>query len=401
MARVFSALFAAICACLSIGMIANAQAPEPARSVARSVIVTESGGLVTVTVELSASAPARVFVLSGDRPRLVVDLTGARWRPVGLAAGAGTGAGAGFARGFRYAEHDTGVSRLVVDLDAPGVVDSQDEARLPQGGTRLIVRIRPERALPPRPALAPEGQPSPPAVRLAAQGAARRVIVIDAGHGGRDPGAIGAGGLREKDVTLDSALRLRAALEATGRYHVVLTRDADVFLPLPARLGLAREHGADLFISLHADASANPATRGASVYTISERGQSRGRQMAEAQDWDIDLGEAPTDDAFVEGILLDLAQRETTNLSGAFARTLIESLSPVTPLLRNTHRSAGFFVLLAPDVPAILLEMGFLTNLEDERRLGDPRERARLMQAVAHAVEAHFAAHPPLLLAER
>jgi N-acetylmuramoyl-L-alanine amidase len=225
------------------------------------------------------------------------------------------------------------------------------------------------------------------------------VIVIDAGHGGRDPGATGVGGLREKEVTLDSALQLRDLLEATGRYHVVLTRDADVFLPLPARLGLAREHGADLFISLHADASENPSARGASVYTISERGQSRGRQMAEAQDWEMDLGEAP-DDAFVEDILMDLAQRETTNRSANFARTLIEALEPVTPLLRNTHRSAGFFVLLAPDVPAILLEMGFLTNVEDERRLGDRRERGRLMQAVAQAVERHFAAQPSLMLAQ-
>jgi N-acetylmuramoyl-L-alanine amidase len=396
MAKVFSALFAAVCACLSIGVIANAQAPEAGQSTVRGVLVRESDGAVSVSLELSTEAPARAFLLGGERPRLVVDVSGARWRPVGLAAGAGSGPGAGFVRGFRYAEHEGGAARLVLDLDSAGVIEGQGQERLAQGGVRIVVRVRPaQAAAQPRPAASPDPAPR---VQLAAQTTQRRVIVIDAGHGGRDPGATGAGGLREKDVTLDAALRLRDVLEATGRYHVVLTRDADVFLPLPARLGVAREHEADLFISLHADASDNPATQGASVYTISERGQARGRQMAVAQDWEMDLGEAP-DDAFVEDILMDLAQRETTNLSASFARSLIEALAPVTPLLRNTHRSAGFFVLLAPDVPAILLEMGFLTNTEDERRLGDPRQRARLMQAVAQAVDQHFAAHPPLMLA--
>jgi N-acetylmuramoyl-L-alanine amidase len=395
MARVLSALLAAICACLSIGVIANAQAPEPARAVAQAVRVSEQGGVVSVNIDLNAAAPLRAFLLAGDRPRLVLDVTGARWRPQGLPAGAGSGPGAGFVRAFRYAEHDTGVSRLVLDLDEPGAIAAQTQEALAGGGVRLIVQVRP--------AQAPAARQTPPqdeapAVRLAAQASPRRVIVIDAGHGGRDPGATGVAGLREKEVTLDCALRLRDILERTGRYHVVLTRDSDVFLPLPARLGVAREQGADLFISLHADASDNPATRGASVYTISERGQARGRQMAQSEDWDIDLGEAP-DDAFVEGILMDLAQRETTNRSASFARALIESIAPVAPLLRNTHRSAGFFGLLAPDVPAILLEMGFLTNAEDERRLASPAERQRLMQAVGQAVDAHFAAHPPLLLA--
>ncbi len=402
MARGLSAVFAAVCACLSMGMIANAQAPEAARAVARSVSLIEAEGLVSVSVELSAPAPMRAFVLGGDRPRLVMDITGARWRPAGLAAGAGAGPGSdsAFVQGFRYAEHDTGVSRLVLDLSAVATLETSREEALAGGGVRLTVTLRPSAS--PAVRSAPQAMPPEraPAVQLAsaAAPAPRRVIVIDAGHGGRDPGATGVGGVREKEVTLDCALRLRDLLEATGRYHVALTRDADVFLPLPARLGLAREQGADLFISLHADASENAATRGASVYTISERGQARGRQMAQTQDWEIDLGEAP-DDAFVEDILMDLAQRETTNLSAGFARALIESLEPVTPLLRNTHRSAGFFVLLAPDVPAVLLEMGFLTNVDDERRLGDPRQRQRLMQAVAAAIDGHFSAHPPLLLA--
>jgi N-acetylmuramoyl-L-alanine amidase len=401
MTRVISAMGAAVLAFASIGMIANAQAPQPANAIARAISVVDADGGVRVTVELTARVPSRAFLLEGAHPRFVLDLTGVRWQPVGLPAGTGAGAGAGLAEGLRYAEHATGVSRLVLDLAAAGVLASQREERLPEGGVALVFDVRPARE-----AQAPrqEAQPSPAQVRLAsatspARTAERPVIVIDAGHGGRDPGATGMSRVREKEVTLDAALRLRSILEDTGRYHVVLTRDADVFLPLPARLGLAREHGADLFISLHADAADNHDTQGASVYTISEGGAARGRRIATSQDWDMDLGDAP-DDAQVQDILLDLAQRDTSNRSAYFAQDLIESLEPVTPLLRNTHRNAGFFVLLAPDVPAVLLEMGFLTNAEDERRLNDPRRRERMMRAVAAAIDAHFASNGSVMLAQ-
>jgi N-acetylmuramoyl-L-alanine amidase len=122
--------------------------------------------------------------------------------------------------------------------------------------------------------------------------------------------------------------------------------------------------------------------------------------MADTQNWTLTAGE-PVRSETVEDILLDLTQRETTNLSASFAQTLIAELEPVAPLLRNTHREAGFFVLLAPDVPAILLEMGFLTNVDDEARLIDPRQRQRLVAAVADAIDAHVTAHPPLLLAQQ
>lgn len=400
MVKVWRALTASVIACAALVAGAQAQAPGLPAAQARTIVVSEAEGGVQVTVELSAPVSRRAFVLDGDNPRFVLDLTGARWRPRGLPAGSGAGPGAGFADGFRYADHDTGVSRLVLDLSAPGVVGEVREEALPQGGVRLVASVRPV-----NPAAAPARAPAAaPQVVLAsavqAAPAPRRVIVVDAGHGGRDPGASGVNGAREKDITLDAALRLRDLLEATGRYHVVLTRDADVFLPLPARLGVAREHGADLFISLHADASDNAATRGASVYTISERGAARGRQMADTQNWTLTAGE-PVRSETVEDILLDLTQRETTNLSASFAQTLIAELEPVAPLLRNTHREAGFFVLLAPDVPAILLEMGFLTNAEDEARLTDARQRQRLIAAVAEAIDAHFTAHPPLLLAQQ
>ena len=401
MVKMWRALTASVVACVTVAAGAQAQAPGRETVNARAISVLEASGTVQVTVDLSAPVTRRAFVLDGDRPRFVLDLTGARWRPQGLPAGSGAGPGAGFAEGFRYADHDTGVSRLVLDLSAPGVVGDVREEALPGGGVRLTATVRPANPSAVAPTRAPAAAPQVILASATPQAPApRRVIVVDAGHGGRDPGASGVSGAREKDITLDAALRLRDLLEATGRYHVVLTRDADVFLPLPARLELARDNGADLFISLHADASANPATRGASVYTISERGAARGRQMAETQNWALTAGE-PVRSETVEDILLDLTQRETTNLSSSFAQTLIAELEPVAPLLRNTHRNAGFFVLLAPDVPAILLEMGFLTNADDEARLADPRQRQQLMAAVAEAIDAHFTAHPPLLLAQQ
>jgi N-acetylmuramoyl-L-alanine amidase len=394
MVKVRRALFACMLAGATLAAGAEAQAPGRQAAHAQAILVAETAGAVYVTVELSAPVTRRAFVLEGDRPRFVLDLTGARWRPRGLPPGAGAGPGAGFAERFRYADHETGLSRLVLDLSAPGVVGEVREEALAGGGVRLIASVRPATpavAAPPR-ALA---QTAPTVLATALQDLrpSRRVIVVDAGHGGRDPGASGVSGSREKDMTLDAALRLRDLLEATGRYHVVLTRDADVFLPLPERLGMARDNQADLFISVHADASDNPAVHGAAVYTISERGAARGRHLAETQNWSLTSGE-PVRSETVEDILLDLSQRETTHLSASFAQTLIGELAHVTPLLRNTHREAGFFVLLAPDVPAILLELGFLTNAEDEARLSDPRHRQRLMLAVAEAIDAHFASRP-------
>lgn len=238
--------------------------------------------------------------------------------------------------------------------------------------------------------------PAQPTLEMPGRARERRVVVVDAGHGGRDPGAIGVTGTREKDVVLDAALLLREALESRGNYRVALTRDADRFVPLQERVRFARAQNADLFISLHADSHSNPESRGASVYTLSERGAARAQTMMASQNWDLDLGDAPRG-GVVGDILVDLAQRETTNRSAQFAETVIQRLEPVAPLLRNTHRNAGFFVLLAPDVPAVLIETGFLSSPVDERRLSSQRERAAMAEAIAGAVDAHFAA--PLLYA--
>jgi N-acetylmuramoyl-L-alanine amidase len=218
------------------------------------------------------------------------------------------------------------------------------------------------------------------------------VIVIDPGHGGSDPGAAGASGSKEAAINLAAALVLAETLEKSGRYKVVLTRQTDGRLAHDERSRLAREAKADLFISLHADAHSDPKVRGASVYTLSEEGSERSAREALAQGnyhvFDIDIGQT---DPEVGEILYNLAQRKTENESDRFAEILVNRLKGTTPLLNNSHRRGNFKVLLAPDVPAVLLELAFISNTKDEANLKSETWRKRTMAAVAGAIDAYFA----------
>lgn len=225
---------------------------------------------------------------------------------------------------------------------------------------------------------------APPPLRL------KKVVVIDAGHGGNDPGTSGAH-YKEKELVLAAAQALKARLERSGKYKVLLTRDTDVYVPREGRVQIARRADADLFISLHADAGPNPTTQGASVYTLSEKGQGRVAEVANKNDWFMNASLSGGDKA-VSQILLDLTQRTTKNRSAMFAETLLEKVGGAdVPLLRRSHRDAGFVVLLAPDVPAVLFEMGFMTNPDDEARLADAGARARVADAIGDAIDAYFA----------
>ena len=178
-------------------------------------------------------------------------------------------------------------------------------------------------------------------------------------------------------------------MERSGHYRVVLTRDSDVFIPLETRVKITREGGADLFISLHADSAGGDAsTHGASVYTLSDSGGGRVHYVLGRNEWFSKV--ANRTDAGTSQILLDLTQRNTRNRSAAFADLLLDRLQGKVDLLPRSHRDAGYFVLLAPDVPAALLEMGFITNPEDESRLADPLQRGRMMDGVAQAIDAYF-----------
>jgi N-acetylmuramoyl-L-alanine amidase len=216
----------------------------------------------------------------------------------------------------------------------------------------------------------------------------KKVVVIDAGHGGNDPGARGAQGF-EKDVNLAAAQALKARLERTGRYRVVMTREADVYVPLDSRVRIAQHAGADLFISLHADSGPDASLRGASVYTLSDKATGRSARFVNRDDWFMKA--SLTGDRGVSDILFDLTQRATRNRSAGFAQTLVSRIEGRAPLLRRSQRDAGFMVLLAPDVPAVLLEMGFVSNAEDEAFLRNPAQRTRLMGAVGDAIDDYFA----------
>jgi len=219
----------------------------------------------------------------------------------------------------------------------------------------------------------------------------KRVIVIDPGHGGRDPGAIGQSGTLEKHVALSAAFELKKALEKRGSYKIVLTREEDVKIKLEDREALARNAHADLFISLHADAIHSRDIRGASVYTLSEPGTKRSAKIAKSQGnytvYDLDVKEYGEE---VGDMLFDLAQGATRTSSSLFATTLLEHLSGKTPLLNRSHRTGDLRVLLAPDVPAVLLEMAFISNAKDEANLNSKAWRKRVMQATADSIDEYF-----------
>lgn len=216
----------------------------------------------------------------------------------------------------------------------------------------------------------------------------RYTIVIDPGHGGKDPGA-SHHGVVEKEVVLKASLTLKEILSKNKRYDVRLTRETNVFIELKDRVTMARDWEADLFISVHADAAANSRARGATVYTLSSKGQKRSERMVDQKKWELPV-ETGSDDEEVTNILGDLVVRETKSNSATFAEGLHKELGKAGPLLRSTPRSANFYVLLAPDVPAVLLEMGFLTNKADARRINSARERKKIMAATARAIDAYF-----------
>jgi N-acetylmuramoyl-L-alanine amidase len=225
-----------------------------------------------------------------------------------------------------------------------------------------------------------------------------RAIAIDPGHGGVDPGAISPHGVYEKTVTLATARELARQLEATGRYRPVLTRHGDKFVPLRERVARAREGRCDLFLSIHADALPNTALRGLSVYTLSDQASDReAAALAVRENRDdfvagVHLMRQPP---MISAILLDLARRQTNNESLLLARSLVTELGRDVPLLEKPHRAAGFVVLTAPDMPSALVELGCLSNPEDEHLLQQRTHQQHLARGLVHAIEDYFAAVMP------
>jgi N-acetylmuramoyl-L-alanine amidase len=396
---------AATVACLTVGLLApvlgSARADPDIRVI--SVSFTLEGATTVAAIETDRPIAAKVFTLAQLSPRVVVDFPRVAWRLAGTAE-QGEGPGVGVVRRYRFAQNAPEKSRLVFDLTAPArVADRRSE--FSGGKWRLVLRLEPtdaasfsrEAGFPPAVTAA---QPAGAVPATAPTAPARRIVVIDAGHGGKDPGAVAASGVEEKSITLAAAQALATILEARGGYQPVLTRSTDVFAPLEERIGKARDIKAHLFISLHADAGARPEVNGASVYTLSEAATGRAQLIRQAENWTLEI-EGADRPADVEGVLVDLAQRETKNQSARLAQLMIPELAKVGPVLANTHRRAGFFVLLAPDVPAVILEMGFMTNEKDAEKLATPGHRGALMRAVADAIDAYFARDATIAIAGR
>lgn len=334
------------------------------------------------------SANVKIFQIPGEKPRIVVDLKDSRSKL--LKSGNFKKTPESGAKAIRGAKRQDGTIRFVVDL-LPGSKlgpQKQDNSSI-----QIMVTTKPAKAVPKfeyastvKTIKIPDNVPIP---RVKPVPERKPVIVIDAGHGGHDPGALGTKGLREKKVTLKAAIELRRQLLATGRYKVVLTRADDRYIEHDDRLRVARANSADLFISIHADATEGKTARGASVYTLADRAKNRSKRIVNSQNWIMEVNLSEQTDK-VGDILVDLAQRNTLSQSTQFADLLISKLGTSTHLLRNTHRRAGYYVLLAPDVPAVLLELGFISNPTDERLLKSDAHRRNLMTSVTSAINSYF-----------
>ncbi len=380
------------------GTAPPARAAGGARPVVTDARLGVHGTTTRFVLALTAPVPYRVFLLA-DPYRAVVDLPDVDWR-----LPAASDDGRGLVTAQRYGLFKPGISRVVLDLAGP-VAIAKSFALPPIGGAkdRIVIDLKPtSRAaflaavhgalVPPPRAQQPAPGPVPPPPRR--RPGDRRLVAIDPGHGGIDPGTIGAGRVFEKDVTLAMARVLQKALRETGRYEAMLTRNKDVFIELRDRIKIAQQAGADVFVSLHADSIADRSVRGASVYTLSETSSDAEAAALAAKENRADaLGgvDLSAHSQPVAQILIELTQRVTMNASAVLARDLVEELHGVGRTLPKAHRYAGFAVLKSPEIPSVLIEMGYLSNRTDERELKNPRFRRRFTGAVAHALDRFFA----------
>lgn len=358
--------------------------------------------------------------------RLVVDLEGIEFDSVLQSLPEKISDSDPYIRLIRAGRNRPGVVRIVVELKSE--ISPQVFTLPPAGtyGSRLVLDLYPSEPVDPLMALiektgSPESAPSEP--RIAGKDTHREparntpaektradttpmiTITLDPGHGGEDPGAIGARGTYEKNVTLEVARRLKARIDAEPNMRAMLTRDADFFVPLGQRVEKARRVQADLFVSIHADAFIKPQARGSSVFILSDRGatSTAARWLANKENaadliGGVNIG---VKDSHLAKTLLDLSQTATLNDSMKAAKSVLEEIGGVNQLHKGEVEEASFAVLKAPDIPSMLVETAFISNPEEERRLNDDAYQDRLADAMLRGIKRYFAKNPPLARTRR
>ena len=409
-------LCAAALPCLPLGVSAAVETQPPkAASALRIPIASEArlagdGKQTRFILDLDEPISVHAFALA-DPYRVVIDIPQVTFQlPPGIGA-----AGRGLIKAFRYGLVMPGGSRIVFDLTGPARITNASVLAAVNGQparlvleleevdrTAFVQMLAPESRPELRPAIAEATLPvASVATKLEGPAAAasphdtRPVIVIDPGHGGPDNGTQ-SGTESEKNLVLGFALILRDRIEKGGKYRVVMTRTDDTFIPLDDRVKFARSQSASLFVSIHADALPRHEgdAQGATIYTLSDRASdAEAERLAETENradaiGGVNLTEEPTE---VADILIDLAQRETRTFSNRFARLLMGEMKTVTRMHKNPLKSAGFRVLKAPDVPSVLVELGYVSNKEDMEHLASENWRTRTAGSVAHAIDVFFA----------
>jgi N-acetylmuramoyl-L-alanine amidase len=366
--------------------------------VAISAQLRQDDRAATLSILMSRPVSAQAFSLEGP-DRIVIDLPDVNFQIEEAPSRRveTTGASAGLIASYRYGAIVTGRSRIVIELKQPAMVKRIESVIRPTGEAatltiELVRATRPEFV-----AAVTRARPAPVAavpVDAAATSDHRPTIVIDPGHGGIDPGAIGARGAMEKTLVFAFAQSLQQKLEASGRFRVVMTRNSDVFVGLGERVRIAREARGDLFVSIHADTlSAAPGVRGATIYTGAERASDSEAALLAEKENRADAAAGVDDAELVEevaGILADLTLRETRAFSLQAAQQVVADLGPVIRLNKNPLRSAGFRVLKAPDVPSILVELGYLSSNDDVALMQSPDWRDRSTGAISAAILRYF-----------
>ena len=352
--------------------------------------------------DLTAPVGYTVYVMANPY-RVIIDLPQVSFS---LPAGAGDDT-RGLVSRYRFGPVDEAHSRIVLDIDGPVLIDRATLLKPKDGQpARIVVDLVKTSKEAFDATLAAENDTDtadaapldvPPAAssdQLPSAEREHKLVVIDPGHGGIDPGAIGVGNVREKDVVLAFGLKLKKVLEASGNIDVVMTRSDDTFLTLRDRVKVARDKGADLFIAIHADTVRGGDARGATIYTLSEKASdAEAEALAHKENRaDIIAGiDLEAENQEVTDILIDLAQRESKTHSLVFAKKAVAEMSPVTAFTGKPMRSAGFMVLKAADVPSVLIELGFLSSRQDEVQLTSPEWQQKVAGAMGRAVENYFA----------